>query len=365
MANNKYSGYTPKKETTVPNEGSPGSGNRLDRVNPYEFRKGMDLELTSLGVSRLAESTVEEREKATETVIKNLEENGGYYSALIQFNRGMNHAGPINEKTFKQYLETYKSEFPGTGMKEVKKAFQFGKMEDADHKNDKMTEPKYDKKEYTTEFKTDMLKEAIKAEVKSMLLEAKKDDDDFDGPDDDKLDKDFKKKMGTKKKKDRGDDLDAELNDIKKAKSELEEKHEKAKEKSFPKYQKDKDVKAYKDALSLKDKEINKLKSLANKYTGKETGYNIPANITYKEAVTLLNKRVTANKKEQEQFLKDTLKEKRDISNMEMTREDHMRLLEIIKEAGVSLREGSGAIKVQYEIAKASYLEGIAKGMKI
>ena len=209
------------------------------------------------------------------------------------------------------------------------------------------------------------LKEAIKAEVKSMLLEAKKDDDDFDGPDDDKLDKDFKKKMGTKKKKDRGDELDAELNDIKKAKSELEEKHEKAKEKSFPKYQKDKDVKAYKTALSLKDKEINKLKKLADKYTGKETGYNIPANVTYKEAVTLLDKRVTANKREQEQFLKDTLKEKRDVSKMEMSRKDHMRLLEIIKEAGVSLREGSGAIKVQYEIAKASYLEGIAKGMKI
>jgi len=315
----------------------------------------MDLELTSLGVSRLAESTVEEREKATETVLKNLEENSGYYSALVQFKRGMNHAGPINEKTFKQYLETYKSEFPGTGMVEVTKEI----------KDDKMIEPKYDKKEYTTEFKTDMLKEAIKAEVKSMLLEAKKDDDDFDGPDEDEFEKGIKKKMGTKKKKDRGDELDAELNDIKKAKSELEEKHEKAKEKSFPKYQKDKDVKAYKDALSLKDKEINKLKSLANKYTGKETGYNIPANITYKEAVTLLNKRVTANKKEQEQFLKDTLKEKRDISNMEMTREDHMRLLEIIKEAGVSLREGSGAIKVQYEIAKASYLEGIAKGMKI
>ena len=145
----------------------------------------------------------------------------------------------------------------------------------------------------------------------------------------------------------------------------LEEKHEKAKEKSFPKYQKDKDVKAYKDALSLKDKEINKLKSLANKYTGKETGYNIPANITYKEAITLLDKRVTANKREQEQFLKDTLKEKRDVSKMEMSRKDHLRLLEIIKEAGVSLREGSGAIKVQYEIAKASYLEGIAKGMKI
>jgi len=339
MANDKWAGYTPDPSKQKREGGSTEINNRLDRINPYEFRKGMDYELTSIGCARLAESTIEEREKSTETVLKNLGEHQAYYSALIQYTTGMNQAGQIDKMTFKKYLDENFPNTGGTGMIEVTKEF----------KKDKMTE----------------LKEAIKAEVKNILLEAKKDDDDFDGPDDDELDKDFKKKMGTKKKKDRGTELDAELNDIKKAKSELEEKHEKAKEKSFPKYQKDKDVKAYKDALSLKDKEINKLKSLANKYTGKETGYNIPANITYKEAVTLLNKRVTANKKEQEQFLKDTLKEKRDISNMEMTREDHMRLLEIIKEAGVSLREGSGAIKVQYEIAKASYLEGIAKGMKI
>ena len=339
MANDKWAGYTPDPSKQKREGGSTEINNRLDRINPYEFRKGMDYELTSIGCARLAESTIEEREKSTETVLKNLGEHQAYYSALIQYTTGMNQAGQIDKMTFKKYLEENFPNTGGTGMQCVTKEF----------KKDKMTE----------------LKEAIKAEVKSMLLEAKKDDDDFDGPDDDKLDKDFKKKMGTKKKKDRGDELDAELNDIKKAKSELEEKHEKAKEKSFPKYQKDKDVKAYKTALSLKDKEINKLKKLADKYTGKETGYNIPANVTYKEAVTLLDKRVTANKREQEQFLKDTLKEKRDVSKMEMSRKDHMRLLEIIKEAGVSLREGSGAIKVQYEIAKASYLEGIAKGMKI
>jgi len=339
MANNKWAGYTPDSSKQKREGGSTEINNRLDRINPYEFRKGMDYELTSIGCARLSESTIEEREKSTEIVLKNLEEHQAYYSALIQYTTGMNQAGQIDKMTFKKYLEENFPNTGGTGMQCVKKEF----------KNDKMTE----------------LKEAIKTEIKTILLEAKKDDD-FDGPDDDEVGKEIDKKFKKKNtKKDRGTELDAELNDIKKAKSELEEKHEKAKEKSFPKYQKDKDVKAYKDALSLKDKEINKLKSLANKYTGKETGYNIPANITYKEAVTLLNKRVTANKKEQEQFLKDTLKEKRDISNMEMTREDHMRLLEIIKEAGVSLREGSGAIKVQYEIAKASYLEGIAKGMKI
>ena len=347
MANDKYYGYTPAPSKQKREAGSTEINNRLNKFNPYEFRKGMDYELTSIGCARLAESTIDEREKCTESVLKNLEEHGAYYSALIQYTTGMNHASKMEKNTFKTYLESYTSG-RGDGMQEVDKEF----------KNDKMVEPKYDKSIYT-------LKEAIEREVKSMLTEAKKEkDDDFDGPSDDEFEKTIPlKKKNTKK--DRGTELDAELNDIKKAKSELEEKHEKAKEKSFPKYQKDKDVKAYKTALSLKDKEINKLKSLANKYTGKETGYNISTNVTYKEAVTLLDKRVTANKKEQEQFLKDTLKEKRDVSKMEMSRKDHMRLLEIIKEYGVNLREGSGAIKIHYEIAKASYLEGIAKGMKV
>ena len=85
MANNKFSGYTPdpKKETKA--EGTTEIHNRLDRVQPYEFRKGMDYELTSMGCSRLAESTVEERQKATEKVVKNLGKHGGYYTSLITY----------------------------------------------------------------------------------------------------------------------------------------------------------------------------------------------------------------------------------------------------------------------------------------
>ena len=37
MANNKLHGYTPK---TV----NEKDGNRLDKFNPYEFRRGMDYE---------------------------------------------------------------------------------------------------------------------------------------------------------------------------------------------------------------------------------------------------------------------------------------------------------------------------------
>ena len=75
----KMHGYTPdpKKEAK--------EGNRLDRYNPHEFRVGMTYELTEIGCLRLQESTPEEREKATEKVLKNLEEHNGYYTALMTY----------------------------------------------------------------------------------------------------------------------------------------------------------------------------------------------------------------------------------------------------------------------------------------
>ena len=91
MANNKLHGYTPDPSKQKRGEGSTEINNRLDRFNPYEFRKGMDYELTSIGCARLSESTIEEREKSTETVLKNLEEHQAYYSALIQY-----HNKPTN-----------------------------------------------------------------------------------------------------------------------------------------------------------------------------------------------------------------------------------------------------------------------------
>jgi len=330
MANNKYAGYTPKKETTVPNEGGPGSGNRLDRVNPYEFRKGMDLELTSLGASRLAESTVEEREKATETVLKNLEENGGYYSALIQFKRGMNHAGPINEKTFKQYLETYTSE-RGDGMIEVTKEI----------KDDKMTEPKYDKKEYTTEFKTDMLKEAIKAEVKAMLSEVKDKEADKINKADAKKDV-ADKKASDKAGKKKGNEIKSIENDIQKLKDQ-KEKNMVPVGKALEKYKAGNfNSKKYKSA---KDEYMEVSKALVND-----------------------NKDIVKQIKEKEKEIEDIqLSEKmgrREVAKTMMEKDTHMEILNIMKEAGVNLREGAGGIKMYYEIAKTAYQEGFMAGLK-
>ena len=311
MANNKYAGYTPKKEETFPNEGIPGSGNRLDRVNPYEFRKGMDYELVSMGCSRLAESTVEERETATEKVLKNLKEHGGYYSALIQFEGGMNQAGKIDESSFKKYLESYTSE-RGDGMKEVKNAFKTGKMEDADHKDDKMTE----------------LKEAITQEIKNILSEAKKDKDE---PESDE-DTDKKASKGAKGKEKALAALDKEIGKLKTEKDKNKDKL------SAP-------LKRYKDGKLTAD-EYRKLSDDTVKRN--------------KEIV----KRLGEIEKEKEAISLNEKLGRREVAKTMMEKDTHMAILEIIKEYGISLREGSQGVKAYYEIAKTAYQEGYMEGLQ-
>ena len=197
MANNKYAGFTPKSNKTME------ATAQLDKFNPYEFRKGMDYELTKMGCSRLAESTPEEREKSTESVLKNLEEHAAYYSALIQFEAGMDQGGKINESSFKTYLKTYTTESErGDGMVEV----------DKEIKDDKMVE----------------LKEAISQEIKNILSEKKGDDDDA---------KDEKKATkGAKGKAKKFKVLDKEI-------EKLEKEKEKNKEKLKPSLDKFKDGK--------------------------------------------------------------------------------------------------------------------------
>ena len=314
MANDKYAGYSPKKETVKPSTGVTDVGTRLDRVNPYEFRKGMDHELVSIGVSRLAESTPEEREKATEVVLKNLEEHSGYYSALIQFERGMNHAGPIDENSFKKYLETYTSE-RGDGMVEVTKEI----------KDDKMTEPKYDKKEYTTEFKTDVLKEAIKNQINSILSETKSKED----KEEKKAEKTAMTTAKGKAKKVKALDKEADK---------LEKERAKNKEKLTPTLQK------YKDGKMSADEYREATKELVDR-----------------------NKEIVARVKEIEKEKEEiTLAEKmgrREVAKTMMEKDTHMEILNIIKEAGISLREGAGGVKSYYEIAKTAYQEGFMAGL--
>ena len=302
MANDKFYGYTPKKEKTVPSEGAPGSGNRLDRVNPYEFRKGMDLELTSLGVSRLAESTPEEREKATETVLKNLETHKGYYSGLIHFEGGMNHGSKITETNFKKWLESYMPGDAGTGMVEV----------DKEIKTDKMTE----------------LKEAITREIKNILSEAKKDKDEPESDDD----TDKKASKGAKGKEKALAALDKEIEKLKAEKDKNKDKL------SAP-------LKRYKDGKLTAD-EYRKLS----------------------DATVKRNKEIIARlgeiEKEKDAISLNEKLGRREVAKTMMEKDTHMAILEIIKEYGISLREGSQGVKAYYEIAKTAYQEGFMEGLQ-
>jgi uncharacterized protein YoxC len=295
MANDKFYGYSPKKEE---------SPSKLDRVNPYEFKKGMYLELEEMGVPRLAESTPEQRQDATEKVLKNLEEHAAYYSALEQFNAGMDQGSKIEEKSFKKYLESYTSE-RGEGMVEV----------DKEIKDDKMEEPKYDKALYT-------LKEAIKAEVKNMLSEAKDDDE-----------KEEKLASKVAKKSSKG------MKALDKEEEKLRDQKAKLKDKIYPLIQ------------DFKNKKIDK-----EKYE-KKVG-DIP------QQIKDINARLGEIDKEKEAILVKEKEDRRTVAGTAMDREVHMELLNIIKEQGISLREGSDSIKPYYEIAKIAYMEGLTAGLR-
>ena len=323
MANNKLYGYTPKMRKPSSDKGKAYAGlekgktyenlgNRLDRVNPYEFRKGMDYELIALGCSRLAESTPEEREKATESVLKNLDEHQAYYSALIQFEGGMNQGSKINESSFKKYLEAYTSE-RGEGMVEVDKEIKDDKMVDA-KPNDLNT----------IKMKTSHpLKEAISQEIKNILSEKKGDDDDA---------KDEKKAAKGAKGKDK------KLKALDKEVDKLEKEKDKNKTKLQP------DLKKYKDGKMSADDYRKKSKTLVDR--NKE-----------------INARLDAIKKEKEEIaLKEKL-DKREVAKTMMEKDTHMAILEIIKEYGISLREGSQGVKAYYEIAKTAYQEGFMAGL--
>ena len=288
MANNRLYGYTP-------NPTKEKEGNRLDRLNPYEFRKGMDYELTAIGCSRLAESTPEEREKATETVIKNLQEHNGYYSALIQFEGGMDMGKKITETSFKKYLENYTSE-RGDGMVEV----------DKEIKNDKMIE----------------LKEAITKEIKNILSE-KKDDDDVKN--------DKKASKGAKGKEKALKALDKEVDKLEKEKAKNKEKL------SGP-------LQKYKDGKLTAD-EYRKLSADTVK-RNKEINARLGEIDKEKDAISL-NEKLG----------------RREVAKTMMEKDTHMAILEIIKEYGISLREGSQGVKAYYEIAKTAYQEGFMAGL--
>ena len=369
MANDKFYGYSPKNDKPSKTQGQAYSGakkstrkdqvtqgtyanigNRLDRVNPYEFRKGMDYELTQLGVSRLAESTPDEREKATESVLKNLEgKHSAYYSALIQFERGMNQSGPINEKAFGKFLENF-SKGHGDGMMSV----------DKESKDDKMVE----------------LKEAIKAQIRTALLtEQDEEDEDITAK---------KATRGAKKASKKAARFDQEIAAIEEFLFGKNNKNPEAtadepakgslialKDQHLEAYKANKDVEKYKKAIELPDAIIKKLEKHVEKFGEGDKGKGNKVKLEdvkgkdLPETIKKLEARISAIKKEEEEALLEKNREKSEIASTDMTRANHLRLLEIIRENGISLREGKDSVKVYYEIAKQAYLEGLSKGLKL
>ena len=385
MANNKFYGYKPK--TTKPNgkEGTIYSGlekgnshenlgNRLDRINPYEFRKGMDYELTALGCSRLKESTPEEREKATESVIKNLEGYGGYYTSLITYE--INFRNVDKKPTFKKWLD----EQGENTMKEVGK----------EGKNDKMTDVKGNNLN-TIKMKTlQPLKEAIKKEIRSALYEIKDKEDDVDF-DDDEVDTNKKaSKAGKKVQKgmarfeDEKKAIDVllfgevvTLNDKQLAKGQEEVSKENPaegsllyrKNENLEVYKADKDVDAYKNLIKLNEKEVKDLKDHEEKFGKGGLGNNFTIKDIQGDDLPSTVKKLEARKVSIDREISDETskmgEQRREIASTDLTRSDQLGLLNIIKENGVSLREGSDSIRHYYEIAKRSFLEGLGKGMKL
>ena len=100
-----------------------GQGTRLDRVNPYEFKKGMSYELGKIGTT-LRESDENQREKATETILKNLNNVDAYYSYMEHYETSTRNME--RKPSFKTFLK----ELEGHSMKEIGEKFTEDKMKE-------------------------------------------------------------------------------------------------------------------------------------------------------------------------------------------------------------------------------------------
>jgi hypothetical protein len=169
------------------------------------------------------------------------------------------------------------------------------------------------------------LKEAIKREIKNMLSEAKKDSGD-NGEDDDK-----QASKGAKGKEKALKALDKEIEKLNKEKDKNKEKL------SGP-------LAKYKDGKLTAD-EYRKLSDTTVK-RNKEIVARLGEIEKEKEAISL-NEKLG----------------RREVAKTMMEKDTHMAILEIIKEYGISLREGSEGVKAYYEIAKTAYQEGFMAGL--
>ena len=124
MANDNFYGYKrdPKKRAKA-SESYKGVDMEFESVNPYEFKKGMYCELEKMGTT-LRESESEQREKATETVLKNLKDVPAYYSYMEHYEATTRNME--RKPSFKSFLK----ELEGHSMKEIGEKFTEDKMKE-------------------------------------------------------------------------------------------------------------------------------------------------------------------------------------------------------------------------------------------
>ena len=363
MANNKYYGYSPK-----PKKGSIGvpygNDNRLDRVNPYEFKKGMDYELSTMGISRLNESTPDQRQVSTDKVLKNLGTHPSYYSCKIQYETEYrNFQG--RKPSFNKYLK----EMEETKMKPVDKEYKNDKMvalkeaikneirsilsekmdpvgkEDGDINND-------GKKDKTDKYLANRRKAISKATGKNEAYgDEKVDDDGFPAG---VSDKDKEKIKGLKKEEDEDDAPDDDDVAKKAAKS--------AKKKA-------KGVKGIEKEIAAKKDEKKALKAKIDPLIAKFKDKSLDKDSYMKKVgdtpkrIKALNDEISKLEKSLDAALVKETDDMREVAATAMGRDVNRRLLEIIQESGASLHEGAAGVKMHYDIARKAYMEGLTAGL--
>ena len=309
MANNKLHGYNPKPSNNK-------NGNRLDKVNPHEFRKGMDYELMELGCDRLAESTPEERMITTETVLKNLNEHPAYYSGLVHYETQFRNE--TKKPAFKNFIKSF---YEDTAMVPL--------------------------------TEKDKLKEAIKTQIKKSILkeDSDKEFDEFDF-DDKKVTKAATKAGGKKGKGIKG--LDKEIEALEKEKDGL-------KSKMNPLIQAFNDKKKGKKPYTKEDytADLEKIKT-----SEKSSVYSGTGNDHVTDRIKAINKRLVEIEKEKDEIILKEKIDRRAVAETVMDRGVHKGLLNIIQENGISLQKGANSIKTYYEIAKTAYMEGLSAGLR-
>ena len=329
MANNKLYGYTPKMSNEK-------DGNRLDKHNPYEFRKGMDYELATIGISRLNESTPEQRQQSTDKVLKNLGTHPSYYSCKIQYETEYRNVQG-RKPSFNKYMkEKYENK-----MKPV----------DQEYKNDKMV----------------ALKEAIKNEIRSILSEKMdpvgKEDKDINN--DGKVDKTddylknkrkaISKAIGKKSVKEDDDDAPDDDDVAKKATKSAKKKA--------------KGVKGIEKEIAAKKEEKKALKAKIDPLIAKFKDRSLDKDAYMKKVgdtpkkIKDLNGEITKLEKDLDAALVKETDDMREVAATAMGRDVNRRLLEIIKESGANLHEGAQGIKMHYDIARKAYMEGLTAGL--